>query len=94
MFSDLSEHAELLISTRRFSLCTLRAVKHQAVFCCRSSERRGAALVPGVTNVCFLLLTHQQTQSLYIHKELMKRTLGTPTCAIEAREYVVSLSMV
>lgn len=27
---------------------------------------------------------------MYIHKELMKRTLGTPTCAIEAREYVVS----
>lgn len=59
-----------------------------------SSEHRGAVLIPGVTNVCFLLLTHQQTQSLYIHKELMKRTLGTPTCAIEAREYVVSLSMV
>lgn len=94
MFSDLSEHAELLISTRRFSLCALRVVKHQAVFCCRSSEHGGAALIPGVTNVCFLLLTHQQTQSLYIHKELMKRTLGTPTCAVEAREYVVSLSMV
>ncbi|KAM9217975.1 formin-binding protein 1 [Leptosomus discolor] len=43
---------------------------------------------------CFRSLKRGQTQSLYIHKELMKRTLGTPTCAIEAREYVVSLCMI
>ncbi|KAM6400018.1 formin-binding protein 1 isoform 6-T6 [Rhynochetos jubatus] len=43
---------------------------------------------------CFRSLKRgQQTQSLYIHKELMKRTLGTPTCAIEAREYVLSLKL-
>ncbi|XP_054140020.1 formin-binding protein 1 isoform X13 [Melozone crissalis] len=36
---------------------------------------------------------NKQTQSLYIHKELMKRTLGTPTCAVEAREYVLSLKL-
>ncbi|XP_054705037.1 formin-binding protein 1 isoform X8 [Grus americana] len=42
---------------------------------------------------CFRSLKRGQTQSLYIHKELMKRTLGTPTCAIEAREYVVSPCM-
>ncbi|KAK2535164.1 Fnbp1 [Columba livia] len=36
----------------------------------------------------FIKKNKQQAQSLYIHKELMKRTLGTPTCAIEAREYV------
>ena len=42
-------------------------------------------------NPCvFLLLTQQQSQSLYFHKELMKRTLGKPTYALEAREYVVS----
>ncbi|XP_032933134.1 formin-binding protein 1 isoform X14 [Catharus ustulatus] len=40
------------------------------------------------------LLGTKQTQSLYIHKELMKRTLGTPTCAIEAREYVLSLKLI
>ncbi|KAM6372502.1 formin-binding protein 1 isoform 4-T4 [Pluvialis apricaria] len=43
---------------------------------------------------CFRSLKRGQTQSLYIHKELMKRTLGTPTCAIEAREYVVSPCMI
>ncbi|XP_037257045.1 formin-binding protein 1 isoform X5 [Falco naumanni] len=42
---------------------------------------------------CFRSLKRGQTQSLYIHKELMKRTLGTPTCAIEAREYVLSLKL-
>ncbi|KAM4647186.1 formin-binding protein 1 isoform 3-T3 [Amazona ochrocephala] len=42
---------------------------------------------------CFRSLK-RGTQSLYIHKELMKRTLGTPTCAIEAREYVVSPRMI
>lgn len=31
-----------------------------------------------------------QTQSLCYHKELMKRTLGKPTHAFEARDYVVS----
>lgn len=34
-----------------------------------------------------------QTQSLCYHKELMKRTLGKPTHAFEARDYVVSLPM-
>ncbi|XP_064891274.1 formin-binding protein 1 isoform X1 [Columba livia] len=44
---------------------------------------------------CFRSLKRgQQAQSLYIHKELMKRTLGTPTCAIEAREYVLSLKLI
>ncbi|XP_050176234.1 formin-binding protein 1 isoform X9 [Myiozetetes cayanensis] len=42
---------------------------------------------------CFRSLKRGQTQSLYIHKELMKRTLGTPTCAIEAREYFLSLKL-
>ncbi|XP_026716145.1 formin-binding protein 1 isoform X3 [Athene cunicularia] len=42
---------------------------------------------------CFRSLK-RGTQSLYIHKELMKRTLGTPTCAIEAREYVLSLKLI
>ncbi|XP_064027090.1 formin-binding protein 1 isoform X3 [Pogoniulus pusillus] len=42
---------------------------------------------------CFRSLKRGQTQSLYIHKELMKRTLGTPTCAVEAREYVLSLKL-
>ncbi|XP_042642503.1 formin-binding protein 1 isoform X9 [Tyto alba] len=43
---------------------------------------------------CFRSLKRGQTQSLYIHKELMKRTLGTPTCAFEAREYVLSLKLI
>ncbi|XP_068770969.1 formin-binding protein 1 isoform X4 [Struthio camelus] len=43
---------------------------------------------------CFRSLKRGQTQSLYFHKELMKRTLGTPTCAIEAREYVLSLKLI
>ncbi|XP_060613531.2 formin-binding protein 1 isoform X11 [Anolis sagrei] len=34
---------------------------------------------------------NKQSQSLYFHKELMKRTLGRPTYAVEARAYVVSL---
>ncbi|XP_074702836.1 formin-binding protein 1 isoform X3 [Strix aluco] len=42
---------------------------------------------------CFRSLK-RGTQSLYIHKELMKRTLGTPTCAVEAREYVLSLKLI
>nr|XP_056716306.1 formin-binding protein 1 isoform X6 [Euleptes europaea] len=43
---------------------------------------------------CFRSLKRgQQSQSLYFHKELMKRTLGKPTYALEAREYVVSLCM-
>ncbi|XP_038600899.1 formin-binding protein 1 isoform X4 [Tachyglossus aculeatus] len=32
-------------------------------------------------------------QSFYVHKELMKRTIGKPTCAFEAREYVLSLKL-
>lgn len=31
-----------------------------------------------------------QTQSFCFHKELMKRTIGKPTYAFEARDYVVS----
>ncbi|XP_074871895.1 formin-binding protein 1 isoform X4 [Carettochelys insculpta] len=43
---------------------------------------------------CFRSLKRgQQTQSLYFHKELMKRTLGKPTCAVEARDYVLSLKL-
>lgn len=37
------------------------------------------------------LADYWQTQSLCFHKELMKRTIGKPTYAFEAREYVVSL---
>ncbi|XP_062814992.1 formin-binding protein 1 isoform X3 [Anolis carolinensis] len=40
---------------------------------------------------CFRSLKRGQSQSLYFHKELMKRTLGRPTYAHEARAYVVSL---
>ncbi|XP_015267071.1 PREDICTED: formin-binding protein 1 isoform X1 [Gekko japonicus] len=43
---------------------------------------------------CFRSLKRgQQSQSLYFHKELMKRTLGKPTYALEAREYVLSLKL-
>lgn len=38
--------------------------------------------------VYFLL---QSAQSLYYNKEIMKRTLGRPTYAFEARQYVVSV---
>ncbi|KAJ6652275.1 hypothetical protein lerEdw1_012761, partial [Lerista edwardsae] len=39
---------------------------------------------------CFQSLKRgQQSQSLYFHKEVMKRTLGKPTYALEAREYVL-----
>src|SRR4029434_7527529 len=34
---------------------------------------------------------HQPPRSLYYNKELMKRTLGRPTYAFEARQYVVSV---
>ncbi|XP_078282324.1 formin-binding protein 1 isoform X11 [Rhinoraja longicauda] len=34
-----------------------------------------------------------KTRSLYFHKELMKRTLGKPTYAYEAREFVLSLKL-
>uniref|UniRef100_A0A4X1TJQ5 Formin binding protein 1 n=1 Tax=Sus scrofa TaxID=9823 RepID=A0A4X1TJQ5_PIG len=34
-----------------------------------------------------------KTQSLCFHKELMKRTIGKPTYAFEAREYVLSLKL-
>uniref|UniRef100_A0A6I8PB37 Formin binding protein 1 n=1 Tax=Ornithorhynchus anatinus TaxID=9258 RepID=A0A6I8PB37_ORNAN len=33
-------------------------------------------------------------QSFYVHKELMKRTIGKPTCAFEAREYFLSLKLI
>ncbi|XP_050782068.1 formin-binding protein 1 isoform X1 [Gopherus flavomarginatus] len=42
---------------------------------------------------CFRSLK-RGNHSLYFHKELMKRTLGKPTCAVEARDYVVSLCMI
>ncbi|XP_053138447.1 formin-binding protein 1 isoform X9 [Hemicordylus capensis] len=42
---------------------------------------------------CFRSLKRGQSQSLYFHKELMKRTLGKPTYAHEAREYVLSLKL-
>lgn len=32
-----------------------------------------------------------QTQSFCFHKELKKRTIGRPTYAFEARDYVVSV---
>lgn len=38
--------------------------------------------------VYFLL---QSAQSLYYNKEIMKRTLGRPTYAFEARQYIVSV---
>ncbi|XP_061459786.1 formin-binding protein 1 isoform X1 [Rhineura floridana] len=44
---------------------------------------------------CFRSLKRgQQSQSLYFHKEFMKRTLGKPTYALEAREYVLSLKLI
>ncbi|XP_029470141.1 formin-binding protein 1 isoform X3 [Rhinatrema bivittatum] len=43
---------------------------------------------------CFRSLKRgRQTQSLYFHKEFMKRTIGKPTCAFEARDYVLSLKL-
>lgn len=36
------------------------------------------------------LADYWQTQSFCFHKELMKRTIGKPTYAFEARDYVVS----
>lgn len=36
------------------------------------------------------LVDCRQTQSLCLHKELTKRTIGKPTYAFEARDYVVS----
>ncbi|XP_072840733.2 formin-binding protein 1 isoform X6 [Pogona vitticeps] len=42
---------------------------------------------------CFRSLKRGQSQPLYFHKELMKRTLGKPTYALEAREYVLSLKL-
>lgn len=51
-----------------------------------------------VTIFCILLFIfscsladYWQTQSFCFHKELMKRTIGKPTYAFEARDYVVSL---
>uniref|UniRef100_A0A8D2A6N9 Formin binding protein 1 n=1 Tax=Sus scrofa TaxID=9823 RepID=A0A8D2A6N9_PIG len=41
---------------------------------------------------CFRSLK-RGTQSLCFHKELMKRTIGKPTYAFEAREYVLSLKL-
>ena len=36
------------------------------------------------------LADYRQTQSFCFHKELTKRTIGKPTYAFEARDYVVS----
>lgn len=48
-----------------------------------------------VTLILFILscslADYWQTQSFSFHKELMKRTIGKPTYAFEARDYVVSL---
>ncbi|XP_075041302.1 formin-binding protein 1 isoform X6 [Mixophyes fleayi] len=41
---------------------------------------------------CFRSLK-RGTQSVYFHKGMMKRTLGKPTCAFEARDYVLSLKL-
>ncbi|XP_075434765.1 formin-binding protein 1 isoform X3 [Ascaphus truei] len=41
---------------------------------------------------CFRSLK-RGTRSAYFHKGIMKRTLGKPTCAFEAREYVLSLKL-
>ncbi|XP_051892736.1 formin-binding protein 1 isoform X2 [Pristis pectinata] len=41
---------------------------------------------------CFRSLK-RGTRSFYFHKELMKRTLGKPTYAYEAREFVLSLKL-
>ncbi|XP_068104564.1 formin-binding protein 1 isoform X3 [Hyperolius riggenbachi] len=41
---------------------------------------------------CFRSLK-RGTQSVYFHKGMMKRTLGRPTCAFEARDYVLSLKL-
>ncbi|KAM4876919.1 formin-binding protein 1 isoform 2-T2 [Thomomys bottae] len=41
---------------------------------------------------CFRSLK-RGTQSLYCHRDLMKKTLGKPTYAFEARDYVVSSSV-
>lgn len=47
-----------------------------------------------VTLILFILscslADYWQTQSFCFHKELMKRTIGKPTYAFEARDYVVS----
>ncbi|XP_073872403.1 formin-binding protein 1 isoform X40 [Macaca fascicularis] len=43
---------------------------------------------------CFRSLKRgTQTQSFCFHKELMKRTIGKPTYAFEARDYVLSLKL-
>lgn len=55
--------------------------------CCVS---RYECAVPFFNLPCFLA-DCWQTQSLCYHRELMKRTLGKPTHAFEARAYVVSL---
>lgn len=48
----------------------------------------------GYCNFLFILSCslagYWQTQSFCFHKELMKRTIGKPTYAFEARDYVVS----
>ncbi|XP_036385190.1 formin-binding protein 1 isoform X2 [Megalops cyprinoides] len=44
---------------------------------------------------CFRSLKRgQSSRSYYYHKELMKRTLGKPTYAFEARQYVLSLKLI
>ncbi|XP_072286007.1 formin-binding protein 1 isoform X15 [Pyxicephalus adspersus] len=41
---------------------------------------------------CFRSLK-RGAQSVYFHKGMMKRTIGKPTCAFEARDYVLSLKL-
>ncbi|XP_035377080.1 formin-binding protein 1 isoform X5 [Electrophorus electricus] len=43
---------------------------------------------------CLRSLRRGSPQSLHYHKELMKRTLGRPTYAFEARQYVLSLKLI
>ncbi|XP_050948216.1 formin-binding protein 1 isoform X8 [Labeo rohita] len=42
---------------------------------------------------CLRSLRRGSAQSLYYNKEIMKRTLGRPTYAFEARQYVLSLKL-
>nr|XP_015222090.1 PREDICTED: formin-binding protein 1 isoform X6 [Lepisosteus oculatus] len=43
---------------------------------------------------CFRSLKRGQSRTYSYHKELMKRTLGRPTYAYEARQYVLSLKLI
>nr|XP_040142416.1 formin-binding protein 1 isoform X2 [Ictidomys tridecemlineatus] len=54
----------------------------------KPSQQRRCPLSPKDTHSL-----RTETQSLCLHKELMKRTLGKPTYAFEARDYVLSLKL-